>query len=555
MAFAKIFESFSSVINRCENIFRSLRTDTAVRDGMMLGLCSIAAMWVWLAARSYQTENFESVKHLIGAAEFYALATHKGLIHAYVNCSNVYPPLAYTAAGLLFYMFGVCTEGLAFLSLSPFIIVFCIALIKLARPLIGRIGSIAAAAAAMAVMQNTLYGWGYMLELPLQALVCLAWAYLAYEDIFSSRYKALVFGLICALALLCKWNAVALILPAWLGRMFMFLFVEHKDSGTEKPALSVLLSCISVSFVSCAVLAATWYLPNIESVLQNFYNNEHIGESLQQLWGISQFGFLRDLTGSKAVMILYGFFGVISILAGLVKKQRTWLILAFTVEAYIIFLDCLSTKDIRYIGDLRPIFWICAFLPFGLEKMLEDGLHVKICSWGHAVFRMMESAAGAAIIALCIMGMFSYFTRTGYMWRNLNSMIVINKASWGCPAGIFGPLKVQYLDRLLMRMMMLYHDKNTTFCYNMTWKDVRNSPMVYWYVDRMLGRRYKEAEASSAKVSIDSSITIINKKIDFRQTVVRYRILESMRPCPQDYFCGFNLADNSMLRFETYSIR
>ncbi len=324
----------------------------------MLALFIALANIFWLSYDTVPQAWDESI-HLNSAAQF-TDALKKGpvaFIGAFIKQENYYPPLV-PALASVFGLFGKSMDGYTSVNII-FHGVLIFAVFLYARRKTGFYPACAASALAVSFPLVYTQGHFFMFDLPLTAAIMWIVLLLDDEDVFSSRKKAVMLGLVLGAAMLIKWTF-------WIYAAAPFLIraVEEKRKGGK------ILKSIMVQAAVMAVLAAPWYIYNFSSIISKLlmYSFERGKlEGLPPVFSPASLLYYFSMLPSKAglLTILLAAAGAAAVI---MRRDREGLKLLVYFFVPVLFMTLLQNKKDRYIMPVLPFAAVAASYGFLLIK-------------------------------------------------------------------------------------------------------------------------------------------------------------------------------------------
>ncbi len=222
-----------------------------------------------------------------------------------------------------------------------------------------------------------------ILDYWLAAWVGAALVALRRTDGFRSHSRSLLFGCICGLGLLSKWFFAAfLALPVALVFFRTQVWREQKR----------LIHCVD-SLLVAAFLCGLWYFPNLQKLVNYFFENAQIGAREGEPPVISFQSFiyyLRLLEGYQLFGVMFAFLAVSALFVWKRGLLRDGMFLCAAVGGGWLILTLLRTKDPRFtmplLGPLLivPGAWIQSWRPVWWTRTLKAALIAVLCVQAYA---------------------------------------------------------------------------------------------------------------------------------------------------------------------------
>jgi 4-amino-4-deoxy-L-arabinose transferase-like glycosyltransferase len=228
---------------------------------LFLGLCAVTVIWVTI---DRTPPAWDHANHLGHALSCHRDLAERGLggLHAILEETAFYPPLAPCAAGLLYFVFPVTplvAQSVMLLSLG----LGLLAVFGLASWLwdewTGLLAAFLYGTAPFVVFSLT----NFQLDLPLAAAVAGAIYALARTEQFSRRGWTLGLGLLCAAGLLTKPTFPVYVLPAVLAEAWRAVGAPDRRRR---------LGSIGLALLIAAAVSLPWYGPRLIGMPGQFLN-------------------------------------------------------------------------------------------------------------------------------------------------------------------------------------------------------------------------------------------------------------------------------------------
>lgn len=228
---------------------------------LFLGLCAVTVIWVGLDRTPPAWDHANHLGHALSCHRELAESGFGGL-HAILEETAFYPPLAPCAAGLLYFMFPVTplvAQSVMLLSLG----LGLLAVFGLAAWLwdewTGLLAAFLYGTAPFVVFSLT----NFQLDLPLASAVAWTVYALARAEAFSRAGWTLGVGLLCAIGLLTKPTFPVYVLPAVLAEAWVAV---HAPDRRRR------LGSISLALFIAAAVSLPWYGPRVIGMPSQFLN-------------------------------------------------------------------------------------------------------------------------------------------------------------------------------------------------------------------------------------------------------------------------------------------
>ncbi|MEW6517484.1 MAG: phospholipid carrier-dependent glycosyltransferase [candidate division FCPU426 bacterium] len=319
-------------------------------------LAALAVAWtlsqaLWLTADQRPFAWDESI-HYMGALGYYRILHDHGpgLLPRLLYQSDFYPPLAESAAGAAFLLFGPGPDRAAFFN-TVYVLGILLLLFLLGRRqgdgLQGAGAAYLFAAGSMVCLQAKFF----MLDLPLTFWVLLGYYFFLRSEAFARLRWSLGFGAVFGLALLTKWSAVFFLLLPPLGAGLTAV------SRGEIRA-SVWLRNAFLALGLAALLAGPWYAAHLLKLVRNTSGYFHARGVLENdpsllspaAWWYYLLSVLRQLGWPLGLAVLAGLAWAL-IRRG--RGQGLWW--AWWLGAPYLVLTLIRNKDNRYTLPLLPL--------------------------------------------------------------------------------------------------------------------------------------------------------------------------------------------------------
>ena len=300
---------------------------------LFLGLCAVTVIWVTL---DRTPPAWDHANHLGHALSCHRQLAESGLggLHAILEETAFYPPLAPCAVGLLYFVFPVTplvAQSVMLLSLGlGLLAVFALAA-WLWDEWTGLLAAFFYGTAPFVVFSLT----NFQLDLPLAAAVAGALYALARAEAFSRVGWTLGVGLLCAAGLLTKPTFPVYVLPAVVAETWV---------AVRAPDRRRRLGSIGLALLVAAAVSLPWYGPRIVGMPGQFLNR-----SFKQA---AESGYAPALSSGGLLFYPSVFPTEIGYLAVLVFVLGLWTL----------------RRDLRS----RRLLWAAALVPFLMILLVQN---------------------------------------------------------------------------------------------------------------------------------------------------------------------------------------
>ena len=294
--------------------------------------------------------SWDMAYHQLMGLQFFDAFSRGNLLEGYTGLTTYYPPLYYLNESLVLLLFG---DTQFFPLLSNILGLFLLSYFTF-RTAEKIMPSPAAVTAGLAVLMLPMVAWTSrvsLLDTGLAGWVILAFYLVIKSDFFEHRGYTLLFGLVCAAGTLHKWTFPFFLVFAVIHT---FLVSKHRKK--------VLINLCLAGAIALP-LAATWYWPNAESLLERIRMTAEDGTrfendpGLTSIWGWIY--YVRCLSGYYLFLPLTLLFA--SALFRLKRdlfKTRAFQLVAVTLAGSMLIMTILEMKDPRYIMPAAPFLVI-----------------------------------------------------------------------------------------------------------------------------------------------------------------------------------------------------
>ncbi len=300
---------------------------------------------VWESANSLPP-SWDMAHHQLMGLQFFDAFSRGDLLEGYTGLTSYYPPLYYLNESLVLLIFGD-THFLPLLSNLFGLFLLGYFTFRTAEKIMP---ASAAVSAGLIVLMLPMVAWTSrvsLLDTGLAGWVMLAFYLVIRSDFFEQRGYTLLFGLACAAGTLHKWT-----FP------FFLIFAILHSLLVTKYRKKVLINLCLAGVIALA-LAATWYWPNAESLLERIRMTAEAGTQFEKDPGLTSFWgwiyYVRCLSGYYLFLPLTLLF--VSALFQLRRdlfSNRTLQLISVTLAGSLLVLTLLEMKDPRYIMPAAP---------------------------------------------------------------------------------------------------------------------------------------------------------------------------------------------------------
>ena len=304
---------------------------------------------VWEAGNSLPP-SWDMAHHQLMGLQFFDAFAGGNFTGGYTGLSTYYPPLYYLNEALVLLLFGD-TQFLPLLSNLFGLFLLGYFTFRAAEKIMP---SPAAVSAGLAVLMLPMVTWTSrvsLLDTGLAGWVILAFYLVIRSNFFEHRGYTLLFGLACAAGTLHKWT-----FP-------FFLIVTVIQVLVVSRSRKKVLVNLCLAGTAALLLAATWYWPNAENLLDRIRMTAEAGSRFELDPGLdSPWGWIyyfRSLSG------YYLFLPLTLILAASLFRLRKELLTdrilrmaAAALAGGILIMTFLDMKDPRYIMPVAPFLVI-----------------------------------------------------------------------------------------------------------------------------------------------------------------------------------------------------
>ena len=294
--------------------------------------------------------SWDMAYHQLMGLQFFDAFSRGNLLEGYTGLTTYYPPLYYLNESLVLFLFGD-TQFLSLLSNIFGLFLLSYFTFRTAEKIMP---SPAAVSAGLAVLMLPMVAWTSrvsLLDTGLAGWVILAFYLVIKSNFFEHRAYTLLFGLVCAAGTLHKWT-----FP------FFLVFAVIHTLLVAKRRKKVLIN-LCLAGVIALPLAATWYWPNAEGLLERIRMTAEAGTQFEKdpgltsLWGWIY--YLRCLSGYYLFLPLTLLFASsLFMLKRALFKDRTLQLIAVTLAGSLLIMTLLEMKDPRYIMPAAPFLVI-----------------------------------------------------------------------------------------------------------------------------------------------------------------------------------------------------
>jgi len=321
-----------------------------------------------------EPQAWDQALHMTYSYIYYKLISilHFGEI---VHVSNYYPPFFHLSSVPLYFIFGF-SEDVAIATNIIYYLILVFSVYNIAKYLWGREAGIIAVILVSFYPALIRLQRDYLLDFALTSMVALSIYFFIKSKNFSDIKYSILFGITLGCAELLKWNAFIYILPVvaisfipikfceYCGKlikngykvgMLRFCSKKHAKMYEMHSKGNKLLNALT-SFFLAFIIAAWWYIPNLDTVIKRLSYFANIGVKEGDPTVFSLEGWIYYLTHMSTGMGLYFLLFILALAILLYRRsidKPTFLLMSAIVIPYLI-LTALSNKDPRYIVPIFP---------------------------------------------------------------------------------------------------------------------------------------------------------------------------------------------------------